>query len=179
MDVVCVHVSVCVTVQSTDKHTPCTQVNQGRTLEVGGPSTSQKLDQLQPGPPQPPKEISATTVMEFDFVEHPSEEFFCPVTTELLLEPYLTICCGNHLSQRAVSRLKEEKKPCPICKEPELATVLDKFHRRKVREVKVRCPHTPSGCEWVGEVGELNRHTETCLQRHVSHPDLDEFKVVT
>ena len=160
-------------------HTPYTQVDEGTTLEAGGTSASQKIDQLQAEPPQAPKEISAATAMEFDFVEQPSKEFFCPVTFELLLEPYLTTCCGNHLSQRAVNRLKQEKKPCPICKEPELATVLDKFHRRRVHEVKVRCPHTSSGCEWVGEVGELNRHTETCLKCHVSQPDLEQFKVAT
>ena len=148
-------------------------------MEAGGPSPSQKIDQLHAEPPQPPKEISAATAMEFDFVERPSEEFFCPVTFELLLEPQQTTCCGQHLSERAVVRLKQEKKPCPICKEPELATMLDKFHRRKVREVKVRCPHTPNGCEWVGEVGELNGHTETCLKCHVSQPDLEQFKVVT
>ena len=140
---------------------------------------SQKIEQLQAEPPQPPKEISAATAMEFDFVERPSKEFFCPVTFELLLEPHQTGCCGNHLSERAVVRLKQENKPCPICKEPDLATMVDKYFRRKVCEVKVCCPHTPNGCEWVGEVGDLNRHTETCLRRHVSQPDLEQLKVLT
>ena len=116
---------------------------------------------------QPPKETDTSFPEEFDFVEHPSKDFFCPVTFELLLDPHLTACCGNHLSQRAVTRLKNEGKPCPICKEPDLATMLDKFHRRKVCEVKVHCPHSPSGCEWVGEVGDLIHHTQTCLKQHL------------
>ena len=137
------------------------------------------MDQLQAEPLQPHKEISAATAVDFDFVEQPSKEFLCPVTFELLLEPHLTGCCGNHLSERAVVRLKQEKKPCPICNELDLATMFDKFHKRKVLELKVRCPHTPNGCEWVGEVGDLNRHTETCLRRHLSQPDLKQFKVLT
>ena len=160
-------------------HTLYTQVDEGRALEAGGTSASQKINQLQAEPPHPPKEISATTAMEYDYVEQPSKEFLCPVTFELLLEPHLTGCCGQHLSERAVVRLKQEKKPCPICKEPDLATMFDKFHKRKVLELKVHCPHTSSGCEWMGEVGELNRHTETCLRRHVSQPDLEQFKVLT
>ena len=97
-------------------------------------------------------------------MERPSEDFFCPVTFELLLQPYLTTCCGHHYSQTAVTKLKSEDKPCPMCKEPQLATVLDKFHQRKVRAVHVRCPNTPSGCEWVGEVGGLDQHIQTCLK---------------
>ena len=117
--------------------------------------------------PRPPQQ---TTEVEIDFVERPSKEFFCPVTFELLLMPHLTTCCGHHLSERAVKRLKQENKPCPLCKEPELATVLDKFHQRRIREVRVRCPHTARGCEWVGEVGQLNSHTDSCLMRHMETP---------
>ena len=113
-------------------------------------------------PPAPPQEPIVSLSEEFDFVERPSKDFFCPVTFELLLDPHLTACCGNHLSQRAVSRLKREGNPCPICKKPSLATMLDKFHRRRVQAVQVRCPHTPGGCEWVGEVGELSQHIQSC-----------------
>ena len=117
--------------------------------------------------PHPPLETSSSTVMEFDFVQRPPEDYFCPVTFELLLTPHLTACCGNYLSERAVKRLKQEGKPCPLCKEPELATMLDKRHVRRIREVRVRCPHTARGCEWVGEVGQLNSHTDSCLMRHM------------
>ena len=102
---------------------------------------------------------------EFDFVERPSEDFFCPVTFELLLDPHQTTCCGNHLSLKAVSRLQRDEKPCPMCKEPHLTTMPDKFHKRRVIAVRVRCPHSPSGCEWVGEVGVAKQHAEGCPKR--------------
>ena len=126
--------------------------------------------QIPQHPQATPQGASISLPEEFDFVERPSEDFFCPVTFELLLDPHLTACCGNHLSQRAVTRLKSEGKPCPICKEPDLATILDKYHRRRVRVVQVRCPHTSSGCEWVGEVGELSQHIQTCLKQYVEAP---------
>ena len=96
------------------------------------------------------------TEHEYDFVEKPSEDFYCPVTLDLLREPFLTACCGNHLSQDAVTRLQGQ--PCPVCKESSLSTVPDKYFKRKVNEFKVRCPNKSLGCEWVGELGSLDRH---------------------
>ena len=104
---------------------------------------------------------------DYDFVERPSQDFFCPVSLELLLEPQLTSCCGHHLSRDAATRLQRDRegKPCPMCNEQEWNAVLDKYHRRKVREVRVRCPHKGSGCDWVGEVNELKRHADSCAKR--------------
>ena len=94
--------------------------------------------------------------VDYDFVENPSEDFFCPVTFDLLIEPYLTPCCGNHLSPEAVANLQGQ--PCPVCKEPNLNPVHDKFFKRKVHELKVRCPKKSLGCKWEGELGCLDRH---------------------
>ena len=102
---------------------------------------------------------------EFDFIECPPEDFFCPVTFELLVDPHQTKCCGNHLSEKVVNRLLRDGKPCPMCKDPQFETVFDKFHRRKVIAVQVRCPHKAMGCEWVGEVGEAKRHADHCSKR--------------
>ena len=97
-----------------------------------------------------------TTESDYDFVEKPSEDFFCPVTLDFLREPHQMLCCGNHLSPVAATRLQGQ--PCPMCKEPNLNTVPDKFFKRKVNELKVRCPNKSLGCKWVGELGNLNRH---------------------
>ena len=96
---------------------------------------------------------------EFDFIEKPSEEYLCPVTLELLLDPVQTnFCCGNHLSRVVAEKLQAEEEPCPICKETSLKTTDDLFFKRKVRQLKVRCSNKSAGCEWVGELGELDNH---------------------
>ena len=92
-----------------------------------------------------------------DFIEQPSEDFHCPVTLEILTEPHQTLCCGNHLSQEAADRLKREGKPCPMCNRS-LNTVPDKFFKRQVNQLKVRCSKKASGCNWVGELGDLEKH---------------------
>ena len=98
---------------------------------------------------------------EYDFVEQPPKDFFCPVTLAVLLEPYLTQCCGNHLSQEAYQRLRLQGQPCPVCREENLTSVKDKFHMRRVLSLKVRCPHKAEGCEWEGELRSLEQHLNT------------------
>ena len=95
---------------------------------------------------------------EYDFIEQPSRDFFCPVTFDVLLEPYQTSCCGNHLSETAYQQLQAQGKPCPVCKEEPLKAVKDKYHKRRVSSLKVRCPHKAKRCEWEGELGSLEQH---------------------
>ena len=93
---------------------------------------------------------------EYDFVEQPPRDFFCPITFDVLLEPYLTECCGHHLSETAYQQLHGQ--PCPVCKEEQLKAMRDKYHKRRVSSLKVRCPHKAEGCEWQGELGSLEKH---------------------
>lgn len=96
---------------------------------------------------------------ENEFVEKPSLDFFCPVTLELLKNPRQTnSCCGHHLSRAAAEQLEAEGKPCPICKKTPLKTAEDVFFKRKVMEIKVRCSSKPAGCQWEGELGDLDHH---------------------
>ena len=94
---------------------------------------------------------------DYDFVEKPPEDFFCPIMLEVLREPFLTVCCGHHLSKEAANQLQQDQKPCPLCKQS-LQTVPDKYFKRKVKELKVRCPKRNAGCGWVGELGNLDQH---------------------
>ena len=98
---------------------------------------------------------------EYDFVERPSSDYFCPVTFELLTDPRQTnSCCGRHLSRAVAEKLEAEGKPCPLCKKAPLKTADDLFFKRKVLELQVRCSHKRQGCAWVGELRALKGHLE-------------------
>ena len=90
-----------------------------------------------------------------------TQEYFCPVTLELLHDPKQTECCGHHLSAEVVSRLQREGKSCPLCNDPNFTVSNDKYFKRKVKELRVRCSHRRSGCEWVGELGDLDLHSNS------------------
>ena len=102
---------------------------------------------------------------EYDFIEDVPQEFFCPVTFELLRDPQLTTCCGHLLSRRVVTKLQQEGKPCPICKDPGFPSVPNKHFKRKVEELKVRCSYERNGCKWEGELGNLDHHSNSCPKR--------------
>ena len=126
------------------------------------PPDANALPQHEPVVPQAVPDLDQ---VEYDFVEEPSRDFFCPVTLELLINPHQTLCCGNHLLQEAASRLQRDGKPCPMCKQPQVSTIPDKFYKRRVNEIRVRCPHKKSGCEWVGGVNEVKQHSDSCPKR--------------
>ena len=94
----------------------------------------------------------------YDFLVNPPEDYFCPVTMELLVTANQTACCGTHLSEEAASQLESEKKPCPLCNNPKLRTTKDLYFRRLVSQVKIHCTKKAQGCEWTGEVGAHENH---------------------
>ena len=50
---------------------------------------------------------SKATRTEYEFVKTPSEEYFCPITFELLKDPRQTnSCCGHHLSREAAEQTR-------------------------------------------------------------------------
>jgi hypothetical protein len=97
-------------------------------------------------------------VHEYNFVGHPERDFFCPVTYDVLLQPHLTSCCGNHLSQKAAIWTQEGGRACPLCATPHCTTVLNKHFRRQVNKLSVFCYHKKRGCQWVGALSSLKDH---------------------
>ena len=104
---------------------------------------------------------------DYPFVEKPSEDFFCPVTLGLLLQPHLTSCCGKHLSEESATRIQGEGGPCPLCKAPDWSTVLDKHVRRQVKELHVFCRHKEKRCRWKGELSDFTQHVQSCQYRYL------------
>ena len=112
----------------------------------------------------------ASPDQEHDFLEEPPQDYYCAVSLELLLEPYQTGCCGHHLLREVVERLQRDGKPCPMCNRPNFPTNPDIYLRRKVRELKVRCPYIAGGCVWIGELSNKVAHTRTCPKQPWSCP---------
>ena len=84
---------------------------------------------------------NATSVGEYEFVEEPSRDFFCPVTFELLIDPVQTnFFCGNHLSRAVAEQLQAEGKPCP-----ENTAQND---RRSVFQAAQSYGAKSAGCQW-------------------------------
>ena len=93
------------------------------------------------------------------FLNGPVEEDWkCPVCLELLNNPFLTECCGHHFCERCINIIQQQRNECPLCKEYPVRGIINKCLKRNINEAKVYCMLRPQGCDWTGELGNLNSH---------------------
>ena len=110
-------------------------------------------------------ELSPTSGNGVLLVKHPIDEFFCPVTNGLLLQPHLTSCCGKHLSYEAATKMQKEKGACPLCYELQWSTMLNKHFQHQVNSLDVLCCHKDRGCDWHGPLPDLCYHVQSCTRK--------------
>ena len=108
--------------------------------------------------PRNKMEPEATEVIEY--VAPPPEELTCSICLQVLCDPTLTSCCGQHFCRECIDRVMARGHVCPLCNEKGFQTMLNKEKYRKVRELKVYCKLKAQGCGWVGELGALERHLD-------------------
>ena len=81
----------------------------------------------------------------------------CPVCLLIIREPHQVTCCGNSFCHSCIEYIKASNKPCPTCNE-EYSIFPDKRLKRTISAFEVRCTHQKDGCEWTGELGQLDAH---------------------
>ena len=95
---------------------------------------------------------------DYEFVSPPPKSLECPICLLTLHDPHVISCCGNEFCQRCIERVQRDGKPCPLCNEHNFSTMLHKKLVREVNALVVRCPQNKQGCEWEGELGQLQGH---------------------
>ena len=99
---------------------------------------------------------------DYDFVDGPPKSLECSICLLTLRDPHVISCCGNEFCQVCIERVQRDGKPCPLCNEPNFTTFLHKKLVREVNALSVFCPRKDLGCEWVGELGQLEIHSGKC-----------------
>ena len=95
-----------------------------------------------------------------EFVERPPSAFQvdCPVCMQVLREPYQVTCCGKSYCRECIERVKEAYGKCSTCNSQNF----DLFHNlgleQSLYDFEVYCSHKSKGCEWRGELRELDKH---------------------
>ena len=95
--------------------------------------------------------MASFSTADLSFVDPipPTLDIECPVCFGILLEPYLSNCCGHHFCGICIPNLKD--KPCPLCKKS-FSNMLNLSLQRQIGSVKIYCPLEKMGCEWTGEL---------------------------
>ena len=116
--------------------------------------------QRQPQPGAQPDKAENRGGFECEFVERPPEvlQSECPVCLQIIRDPYQVTCCGYSFCRLCIERIKADNKPCPTCNENGFSDFPNKGLKRSLYAFKVRCSHQKDGCEWTGELGQLDVH---------------------
>ena len=98
--------------------------------------------------------------IEAEFVEKPPKAFQyeCPICLLVLREPYQATCCGKSFCKECIERVQAKSKTCPTCKERDSQVFRDKRLQHSLYDFEVYCSHKSKGCEWRGELRELDKH---------------------
>lgn len=102
---------------------------------------------------------STKTGFECQFVEQPKElQFECPVCLCVLREPHRTTCCDHSFCRGCIEPIKASNRAvCPLCKQ-KFEIHPSKWLQRSLYHLDVYCVHKSEGCEWVGPLGQLEKH---------------------
>ena len=93
---------------------------------------------------------------EYSFVNKDVSKFVCAICQEILYEPVQT-SCGHLFCGRCLKRIRSKK--CPSCRaEFVREPIEDKFNEREIRNLIVKCQNSSRGCEWEGELGNVESH---------------------
>ena len=156
-------------VTRSTRYAPHSQLEGGMATGVGPPNANRCRDKREENPQQEQPPVRPPRVIrqplhrggyDCEFIERPSKgvQCECPVCLLVLREPHQVTCCGYSFCVTCVKRVQEDKKPCPTCNEADFNAYSNKGLRRTLNEYRVYCCQRGDGCDWVGELGELDKH---------------------
>ena len=96
------------------------------------------------------------------------EDLKCPICLELVSDPVQS-SCGHLFCEECIKGIEQ----CPVCSydRNSFKTTPDHYNRRRLRSFKVKCPKSEEGCDWQGDLGDAERHTEEkCNYQEVTCP---------
>ena len=82
----------------------------------------------------------------------------CPICLVVLREPFQVMCCGYSFCRTCIKPILTNKMACLTCNEASFNAFPNKGLQRSLYSFCVRCIHQKSGCEWTGELRELDGH---------------------
>ena len=124
------------------------------------PSPESQLDGCpQDHPPVRASKPPHPSGYDCEFVgEHPQEQYKCPICLLVLRDPQQVTCCGNSYCKVCIDRVVKDGKPCPTCNAVAFSIFPDKGLKRTLGGFRVCCSNKEEGCDWVGELGDIDRH---------------------
>ena len=102
--------------------------------------------------------------IELIFVGDVPEKFDCSICTNILTEPVLTECCGQHFCKRCLEAWlkKEKKESCPHCRKIDFKYIKSLPIQREINSLNIYCHNRNHGCDKPFPCGTLEEHLAIC-----------------
>ena len=103
--------------------------------------------------------MSSSRRYPVNFVHQPPREIpvTCAICLDVLFQPKIVSCCGHSFCANCIGRVARDRKPCPLCGRHFVLTD-NQWLERTLNDYDVYCPHKEKGCEWVGQLRQLENH---------------------
>ena len=88
----------------------------------------------------------------------------CPVCLLVLRQPYQVTCCGYAFCRVCIDSVRKNKLGCPWCNGKRFRMFEDKRLKRSLYALKVYCTNKQQGCQWEGELRQLDNHLKYPLK---------------
>ena len=100
---------------------------------------------------------------DYEFVDKLDPKFYCLVCQDVLRDPQLTGCCGQHYCASCLEQCERANydQRCPHCRTRNYATMPNKQLQREINSLKIYCSNWSQGCRWTGELTAITRHLES------------------
>ena len=96
---------------------------------------------------------------DYKFVDSPPDRLICKICHLTSLDPYLSVCCGHTFCSSCLENAKKANVfSCPFCRDEKFITFPNKQVDREIRSLHVMCINKEKGCEWQGELNDINNH---------------------
>ena len=87
----------------------------------------------------------------------------------------LAACCGEQFCYTCIAAILQDKKPCPSCKEDTFTICMNKGDHRRILALHVCCTNKDRGCQWTGNVEQLDTHLDVnsgdCMYVDIECPE--------
>jgi len=117
---------------------------------------------------------SITGGYDYQFVQTPPDMLICKICHLPSREPYLTGCCGHTFCKSCLECVKESTvlpSSCPVCRSEQFTFFPNKQNERVIKGLYVFCTSKERGCEWQGEINDINSHLDDCQFEEVACPN--------
>ena len=117
---------------------------------------------------------------DIQFVVEPTDELKCAICQFVLREPVQIMSCGHRFCAHCFNQMRDHAEEtnvdlqCPVDREPvDLAQVFpDKAAARTIGNLQVYCENSERGCRWVGDLRDVQSHSQNCEFSAVRAPNV-------